>query len=275
MAGICSAFRAIEDATMVQRLLLAGMLSGLVVALLAFGFARMYSEPTIERAIQLEEQAHGHDEHADDGTVSRSMQRNAGLLTGIATYCVALGGFLALGLAFLHGRLAAGSRSTVWMLVSAGYVSLVLIPQLKYPANPPGVGVAETIGSRTELYFVLVLASLSCMIFSAWIVFRLRQRLPASIAFLVGALVFAAMAGFLMSILPRVSEVPHDFPRGLLFELRVHAALLQLIVWGGLGLLFGKVSGLVIKGDRQEAYRYAGILAAAAGMPSAHAALEP
>jgi len=31
--------------------LLAGMLSGLVVALIAFSFARVYSEPSIERAI--------------------------------------------------------------------------------------------------------------------------------------------------------------------------------------------------------------------------------
>jgi hypothetical protein len=52
---ICSAFRAIEVALMVQRLLLAEMLSGLVVAMFAFSYATVSAEPTIERAISPKE----------------------------------------------------------------------------------------------------------------------------------------------------------------------------------------------------------------------------
>ncbi|TAV98380.1 hypothetical protein ELI24_08250 [Rhizobium ruizarguesonis] len=235
---------------MVQRLLLAGMLSGLIVALFAFSFARIYAEPSIERAISLEESV-GHDHAtAEEGTVSRSTQRNAGLLTGLAAYCTALGGFLAIGLAFLHGRLSVRPRSAVWTLALVGYVSLVLVPQLKYPASPPGVGNAETIGSRTELYFIMLLSSAVCMAVSVWISHRTARRTGTAGSIATAIVVFAALASLLMGRMPAISETPHDFPRGLLFEFRVHAALLQLIVWEGLGLLFGQVAEYVVQRDR-------------------------
>jgi len=235
---------------MVQRLLLAGMLSGLIVALFAFSYARVYAEPNIERAIALEEGGDHHHEAADEGTVSRDAQRNPGLLTGIAAYCSALGGFMAIGLAALHGRLHARPRSTVWMLALAGYVALVLAPQLKYPANPPGIGSAESIGVRTELYFVMIMLSVACMAASAWIAYRTRLRVGPAISVFIGAATFAAFSFVLMTTLPSVSETPHDFPRGILFEFRVHAAVLQLIVWGGLGLLFGQAAEYVLQSGR-------------------------
>jgi hypothetical protein len=250
-AGICSAFHATEETAMVQRLLLAGMLSGFIVALFAFSFARIYAEPSIERAISLEEDvAHDH-ASPEEGTVSRSTQRNAGLLTGLASYCAALGGILAIGLASVHGRLSARPRSAVWMLALTGYVALVLVPQLKYPASPPGVGSAETIGVRTELYFVMIMASAMCMAASAWIAYRTRLRMGPATAVSIGIGMFVALASLLMTMMPVISETPHDFPRSLLFEFHAYAALLQLIVWGGLGLLFGQAAEHVVERDRR------------------------
>ncbi|PZM08316.1 CbtA family protein [Rhizobium tubonense] len=235
---------------MIQRLLFAGLLSGLVVALFAFSFARVYAEPTIERAISLEEGgAHKH-AAVEKGTISRSTQRNAGLFTGVAAYCTALGGFLAIGMAFLHGRLSVRPRSAVWTLALTGYVALVLVPQLKYPASPPGVGSAETIGVRTELYFVMILASAVCMAASVWIAFRIRRRMGMALSLAIATGLLVALAAVLMTIMPAVSETPRDFPRGLLFEFRLHAALMQLIVWGGLGFLFGRVAEHVVEHDR-------------------------
>ncbi|MBX5170343.1 CbtA family protein [Rhizobium sp. NZLR1b] len=234
---------------MVQRLLLAGMLSGLLVALFAFSFARVYAEPTIERAISLEERGTHEHEAAKAGAISRSTQRNAGLLTGLAAYCTALGGLLAIGLACVHGRLSCRPQSAVWTLASAGYVALVLVPQLKYPANPPGVGSAETIAFRTELYFVVIMAAAMCMAASAWMAYRTRLRTGQATMVLIGIGMFVPLAGLLMAMMPAIAETPHDFPRGLLFEFRVHAALLQLIVWGGLGALFGQAAEYVVQRD--------------------------
>ncbi len=39
-----------------------------------------------------------------------------------------------------------------------------LMPGLKYPPNPPAVGNPETIGYRTELYFVMMLLSIGIVI---------------------------------------------------------------------------------------------------------------
>jgi len=231
---------------MLQRLLLAGVLSGLLVALLSFGFARVFSEPTVERAIVLEEQSASEHGHADAETISRDTQRNLGLLTGIASYCVALGGILAICLGFLHGRLGMGPRSTVWTMAALGYVSLVLVPQYKYPANPPGVGSAETIGSRTELYFLLVLLSLASMIAAFWIGYRRRRSQGRVFSVPVGALFFSSMAMILVSAFPDISEAPGDFPDSLLFTFRAQSAILQLIVWGGLGAVFGQFAKRIL-----------------------------
>ncbi|MFP3544378.1 CbtA family protein [Rhizobium sp. SIMBA_035] len=246
MAGICSAFPAIEDEAMLQRLLLAGMLSGFVVAVFAFSFARVVSEPSIERAISLEEgAAHGHGDSHDE-TYSRDVQRNAGLFTGIVSYSVALGGFLAIGLAYAHGRTPVRTRATVWLLAGAGYVSLVLVPQLIYPASPPGVGSAETIGVRTGLYFLVMLASVAGMGASTWVAYRFSLLLPTSVAITAGAAVFAGLSWVCASQFPEVSEVPKYFPRGLLLEFRINAAMLQLLIWGGLAVAYGQVAEFVL-----------------------------
>ncbi|MGO6901566.1 CbtA family protein [Rhizobium ruizarguesonis] len=154
-------------------------------------------------------------------------------------------------MAFLHGRLSVRPRSSVWTLAIAGYVSLVLVPQLKYPANPPGVGSAETIGVRTELYFVMIMLSTACMAASAWIAHLMRPRVGSAISVPIGTGMFVALAFLFMTMLPAISETPHDYPRGLLLEFRVHAALLQMIVWGGLGLLFGQMAEHVVSRDRR------------------------
>ncbi|CCM77239.1 CbtA family protein [Rhizobium mesoamericanum] len=243
---------------MLQRLLLAGMLSGLLVALLSFGFARVFFEPTVERAIVLEEQTDSDHGHAGKEAVSRATQRNLGLLTGIGSYCVALGGMLAIGLGCLHGRLGLGPRSIVWTLASLGYVSLVLVPQLKYPANPPGVGSAETIGSRTELYFLLVLLSLALMAVSFWIGVRIRRSHGSVFSVPVGTLAFASMATLLVSAFPDISGVPSDFPDSLLFTFRAQSAMLQLIVWGGLGAIFGQLAKRILDPRISRASAYVG-----------------
>ncbi|KAA0695444.1 hypothetical protein DTW90_23100 [Neorhizobium sp. P12A] len=45
-----------------------------------------------------------------------------------------------------------------------------------------------------------------------------------------------------MITLRAIHEVPRAFPRGLLLEFRVNAPVLQVIVWGGLGIIFARVA---------------------------------
>ena len=69
---------------------------------------------------------------------------------------VALGGLVGLASAFAVGRLGRLTpRQSTGLVAAVGFVGFALVPFLKYPANPPAVGSADTIGDRTALYWVL------------------------------------------------------------------------------------------------------------------------
>src|SRR5215469_14054438 len=132
---------------MVRALLVRGMLIGVLAGLLASGFAWIYGEPEVDLAIGFEQHAHHMAGEAPEAElVSRSIQSTVGLLTGVVVYGAALGGLFALAFACAYGRLGAlGARATASLLAVAGFVTLILVPQIKYPANPPAIGEPETI----------------------------------------------------------------------------------------------------------------------------------
>jgi hypothetical protein len=70
-------------------------------------------------------------------------------------------------------------RVTSALLAFAGFLSLVLVPKLKYPANPPSVGQPETIGYRSELFFLMILISLAALVLTIVIARRLVQLLAS------------------------------------------------------------------------------------------------
>ena len=92
--------------------------------------------------------------------MSRQDQSTWGLATGTVTIGVTIGGVLALVAAGVMGRIGTLSPATSTVLMGAiGYVSVALIPFLKYPATPPAVGDGDTISQRTILYFTFLLIS--------------------------------------------------------------------------------------------------------------------
>ena len=150
---------------MTGQLLLRGMLAGLLAGLIAFGFARLYGEPQVDRAIAFEELMAAAeapaDAHEEPEAVSRQTQAGIGLFTGVVTYAVAMGGIFSLVFAGLYGRVGRLSpRALALVLGAAAFVALVVVPDLKYPPNPPAVGDPETIGVRTGLFFVTLAASI-------------------------------------------------------------------------------------------------------------------
>jgi len=57
-----------------------------------------------------------------------------------------------------------------------GFVAIALVPDLKYPANPPSVGNPETIGIRTELFFVMLVISVAALVLAVALARRLSAR---------------------------------------------------------------------------------------------------
>jgi hypothetical protein len=226
---------------MVGNLLLRGMLVGVLAGLLAFGFARIFGEPQVERAIAFEEQmSQAKGELPEPQLVSRETQAGLGLFTGVIVYSAAVGGLFSLVFAFVYGRVGRfGPRATAALLALGGFVAIALVPSLKYPANPPSVGNPETIGLRTGLFFVMLVISVAALVLAVALARRLRARYGAWNATLIAGAIFFIVIASVQYALPEINEVPEQFSAVVLWRFRVAALGVQVVLWTTIGLLFG------------------------------------
>jgi predicted cobalt transporter CbtA len=256
---------------MVRTFLVRGMLVGIVAGLLSFAFLKIYGEPQVDRAVAFETQqdeakaaaqkagshnhmsaphdhaseAHAHmADHDESELVSRSVQAGLGLFVAVLVYSAAFGGLFGLAFAFAYGRTSGTFTPQALSVVIAavGFVSVYLVPNLKYPANPPAVGEPETIGIRTALYFVMIAISLAAMMASLATKRLLVARFGEWNSNLFVAACYIALIGIATLLLPAVNEVPAQLPAVLLWNFRVASIGAQLIMWATLGLLFGALS---------------------------------
>ncbi len=246
---------------MARSFLIRGMLCGLAAGLLVFVFAKLFGEPNVDGAIGFEEQlAHlaggGHDE---EEIVSRDVQSTWGLLVGVLVYATALGGLFALLYAICWGRMGRlSARASAALLAGASFVAIYVVPFIKYPANPPSVGNPDTIGYRTELYFGMIVISIIGMVAAVNLGRGLAKQLGGWNASLAGGAVYIVLMAVAYVLLPTINEVPDAFPATLLWQFRTVAFTMQLILWGGVGLLFGALT------ERSLAVRTAALRAAPA-----------
>jgi predicted cobalt transporter CbtA len=228
---------------MVRSLLVRGMLAGLVAGLVAFVFARLFGEPALDGGIAYEDAlaaASGHEGGAE--LVSRGVQSTVGLAVAFLIYGVAVGGILALVHAAAQGRLGTlSARATAVVVALAGFVAAVVVPFLKYPANPPASSLDTTIGQRTSLYVIMVAVSLVLAAAATALARRLADRIGWWNAVLTGAVayvVLVAVAGFL---LPTIAETPPDFPAVVLYDFRVASLGGHFVLWAVLALVFAEL----------------------------------
>ena len=238
------------------QLLLRGMFAGLVAALLAFSFAKIVGEPQVDRAIAFEEQHSAAEKAAgaaeESELVSREVQAGLGLLTGVAVFGTALGGLFALAFAFASGRLLKFPPRTTAMLIAAvGFLTLYVVPYLKYPANPPAVGTEDTIGYRTQLYFTMMVFSAAALAIAVVFGRALSTSLGTWNATVAGALAYIVLVVIAAYALPTINEVPSDFPADLLWKFRIASLGVQAILWGTIGLALG---ALVERGQARAAH---------------------
>ncbi len=244
---------------MVRTLLIRGMLVGFVAGLLVFGFAKVVGEPQVDRAIAFEtamndartaaDAARGIHDMPEPELVSRPMQASYGLLTGVMVYSTAFGGLFALVFAFANGRaVALGARAVSGLLSVVGFVSFYLVPNLNYPANPPSVGHPDTIGMRTEFYFIMMALSIAAMVGAAMLRRQLAPRHGIWSAALVGAAFYVVCVAVAGAALPAIDEVPANFPAVLLWNFRVDSMTMQIIMWAALGLGFGALTERAAQG---------------------------
>lgn len=231
---------------MVGNLLLRGMLIGVLAGLFAFGFARVFGEPHIDTAIAYEEAAaaaSGEPAEEEEELVSRETQAGLGLLTGSVVYGAAIGGLFALVFALVYGRVVTLTpRATAGLLAIAAFIAVVIAPAMKYPATPPAVGNPETIGERTELFFVMLIVSIIAAVIAVALARRLWSQLGGWNAGIVGGLAFLVIIAIAQYALPTVNEIPEGYSADLIWHFRTSSLGMHAVLWTVIGLGFGAVA---------------------------------
>jgi hypothetical protein len=228
-----------------------GLAAGLLAGLLAGLFAFVVGEPLLDRAIGLEESSHGHGAGGGEEVFSRSTQK-VGLFFATGLSGTFVGGLFGLVFAYFRGRLNAESDWTRSLsLAAAIFAGAVLIPFLKYPANPPTVGDPATIGARTVAYFAMVGLSLLTVL-AAWHASRVLKGRGTSqpVRHVVVGLGFVIVVALLFVSLP-ASANPGNFPAGLLWSFRISSLGTQLVLWTGLGVVFGALCERASRREQQ------------------------
>ena len=213
-----------------RRALVAGALAGLCAAL----YLLAVGERSLEAALALEAPS------SEPEMFSRGTQVAGGVVAAML-----LGILLSIvfGTVFakLRHRLAGRDdlrRSLV--LATTGFVAVSLLPALKYPANPPGVGDPGNSGQRSLAYLLLVLAALalSIGIWGAydWLHDRMNQPTAVVLTVVVGVTLTVALLVAMPS--PRLA-IPETMPAGLLWRFRLHSIGSLVVLWATLGLAFG------------------------------------
>ncbi|MEO6298559.1 MAG: CbtA family protein [Paracoccaceae bacterium] len=241
---------------MVGPLLLRGMLVGIVAGLIAMVFAYAFGEPQVDRAITFE----GQMEHITAGApavkvavqpahdheielVSRETQSTFGLATGLLVYGAAVGGIFALVFAFVYGRVGTlGARATSALLALGAFVAVVLVPQIKYPANPPAVGSGDTIGVRTALFFVMLVVSIATMVAAVILAKRMWAQYGGWTATIIAGVAFVVVIGIVQLQLPPINEIPEGFSADVIWRFRISSIGIHLILWVVIGLTFGALA---------------------------------
>ena len=168
--------------------------------------------------------------------VSRKVQKSLGLLTGVVVYGTAIGGLFGLVFAFAYGRMGiTHPRTLSAVLAVLGFVAIVLVPTLKYPANPPSVGNPETIGVRTAAFFLLIVFSVAAMVLALQVRRRLSTRLGGWNSRFWQRVLFLFIMAIVSHFLPVIDEVPTGFPVTLMWRFRVAALGIQAVMWATLG----------------------------------------
>jgi hypothetical protein len=275
---------------MEKKLLLRGIMAGALGGLLAFVFAWIFAEPLIQTAIDYESgrseaeaalnQAAGLPVESEGPEIfSRAIQANLGIGVGMILFGVAMGALFAVVYTVSLGRVGSVRPRVLALLVAGGgFLTLFLVPFVKYPANPPSIGHPETIGARGGLYLIMIAGSTIVLTATIWLGRRLSRRLGTWNAVLVAAAGFVIVIGVLMAVLPSVGHLSANvaeygsqptetplplknpdgaivypgFPADTLADFRFYSIVSQLVMWAAIGLTFGPLAERLLSGTARR-----------------------
>jgi hypothetical protein len=195
-----------------------GALAGLLAGVLGFVFAQIWAEPVIGKAIDYESGRHdilaalntaaGRPVAPDGPEIfSRAIQSTVGTATGIIAFSVAMGALVGVAYLVLHGRFKLRPQTLAWLTCGFGFLSVYLLPFVKYPANPPAIGHTFTIVTRGQLYLIMVGTSLILLGLAVFVAHRLQHRIGSYRAVLVAAAGFLVLFCVLLAVMPSLGDL--------------------------------------------------------------------
>lgn len=228
--------------TILKAAVIAGVLAGLLVA----GFHFAFTEYVIDQAIAIEESKSPAGTPAEEPVVSRPVQR-AGLFVGYLIYGLSWSLLFAVAFYLLQKRLPATTAPRRGLLLAfAAYWAVALLPFLKYPANPPGVGEPETIAYRQAMYLAILMLG----ILSAAVALSLGRWLagtgrPAWASWATGIAIATASGALLFAGMPNSPDTV-QMPPWIVSSFRtlslVGATLFWIILGAGFALLINRAN---------------------------------
>ncbi len=260
-------------------------MSGAIAGLLAVLFARIFAEPVIGRAIDYQagreaaqaalDKAAGRPVYPVQPEVfSRTLQANLLIGVGLILFGAAMGTLFSVVYTLCLGRTGNLRPRTLAVLVAlGGLVAVFLVPFLKYPANPPAIGHEDTLGSRTGLYLMMLVASIVSLGLAVWLGRKLQTRFGNWNAGLVAGAAFVVAIGIVMILLPdlgmlatnvkeygaHATETPlpltnakgaivfPGFPANDLYEFRLFSVGSQVVLWSAIGLIFAPLAERLLR----------------------------
>ena len=195
------------------------LVSGFIAGTIHGAVNLVIVEPYLDKAIGIENQnlfASGEAEDTPQFWVEynsyRDWQKSGQLLAG---------GILGMSIGALFGIVFAYSRNSLpkghtvkktFVLAAIMWFTIFLIPFLKYPANPPTVGDADTVVLRQTLYLLFIaISGFSAVGF--FVLYKKLQNKKKGFAF-IGYAVFITAVFFIMPPSPDEVTAPMDLVNG-------------------------------------------------------------
>ena len=222
--------------TFITIVLVSGAIAGFVHGTINFALV----EPYLDQAIGLENESLFASGEAEDNLEFwaeyesyRIWQKSGQVLAGVILG-LAMGSLFGIVYALSKNSLP-GKNDVAKSVILAGvmWITIYIIPFLKYPANPPTVGDGETVMLRAILYVSFIaLSGIGVVIF-----YKLSQKLQNNKKYfgLFGYVIFITILFFVMP------ENPDEItaPMNLVNEFRLMSVLGVSSFWLSVGLILG------------------------------------
>ena len=217
-------------------ILVSGALAGLVHA----GVNLIIVEPYLDQAIGIENHnlfKSGQEEDTPEFWVEYQGYRiwqKGGQVVAAVVLGTSMGALFGIVFALSRNSLP-GSNDIKKSILLAGimWTTLHFVPFLKYPANPPTVGDAETLVLRTILYISFIAISG----FGAFVFYKLSKRFQ-------GRKKFVSLIGYVILMLAAFVAMPENpdeisAPLDLVGEFRLMSLIGVLSFWVSVGMILG------------------------------------